>query len=551
MPSYLPRFSWEKYVIIIVAAGFLLFNMNWGLPNKCRNALLLGVKPLSDQQIQELNTRRGPDDLSHKLISEPIRSLRAFVVAGVAVDEPGVYYALAHMNPSRLDLDPRGFFWYGGSYLYIVGLHLFVLKSLGLLNTTADFYYYLQNPDQISLSYMAGRFVNIAALLGTLFLVGRLADKLGGRIAGTVAILTLAFSTLTLDMALVSKAHVYASFWVILSIYLIVCYRERETWGYLIGASFAAGWAVGASIAASVVALLFPIVLWDRGDIRRALSRILTVWAIMAATFILTNPYVVINFDKFLAIVPGHPQKPYALSWGRARDCLRILFVQGYCFPLGVVALLGMIQAMVQGVGLIRRIAIASACMIVSSLGALIPRYAIFLGPLICIFAGYGLARFFGAFPQLQARVRIGILIAIFLPGFVFASMLARDVIWDEAWKEPAQDWIKAENIYGSTIGVISSGYREAIVPHTSPPFPFVHTRVTVMDNYRSDQPAPDYVLVSDIFDEAERWSSHPLRSRYVMTRNLGFRESYRWFLDFRVQSQSCVACWVYKRNDG
>ena len=128
--------------------------------------------------------------------------------------------------------------------------------------------------------------------------------------------------------------------------------------------------------------------------------------------------------------------------------------------------------------------------------------------------------------------------------------MWARDVIWDEAWGEPVRAWIKSENIYGSTIGVFSSRYREFLVPYTLPPFPFVHTRIRLMDTYRPDQNPLDYVLVSNIFDDAERWAAHPLRSGYVMTHNLGFRDSYRWFLDFRVQSQSCVACWVYKRVD-
>jgi hypothetical protein len=549
MLACFPRPSWEKYIIIIVAAGFLIFNINWGLPNQERNALLLGAKPLTDQQIQELNAPDTGSYPSYELNGEPIRSLRSFIVAGVAIDEPDVYSALAHMNPGRLDLNPRRLIHYGGTYLYMVGLHLFVLKSLGLLNVTRDFYYHLQNPYHVCLSYTTGRWINIAAFLGTLFLLGKLGDKLGGRIAGTVAMLTLAFSTATLDMVLVGKPHVYASFWVILSICLIICYREKGAWGYMIGGSVAAGWAAGASLAAGAAAFFFPILLWNRQDMRNTINKVLTAWAIMAVTFILTNPYVLIDFDNFVAVVLGH--RHYVLECPRVWQGLKMLFLQGYCFPLGLVALLGMIHAMAYDAGLMRRMAGATACMIVSSLGLLFPRYAVFLGPLICLFAGYGLARFLGAFPKLPGRLGTGILIAIFLPGFLFASMWARDVIWDEAWKEPVRAWTRTEDIYGSTIGVFNAGFREALVPHTLPPFPFVHTRIIVMDKYKSDQPPPDYVLVSNIYDAAEAWASHPLRSKYVMTHNLGFRESYGWFLNFRVQSQSCVACWVYKRADG
>jgi hypothetical protein len=557
MKSSSPKFSWEKYLIITVSACILVLGIRWGLPNENRVKLLLGEAPLTEDFVSALNFHhsKGKDHLSRHgepREDERIVGLRSFIGSGAAADEPMLYSALARMNPGQLDLNPRGFFSYGGSYVYVVGAVIFFLKSIGACQITNDLYYYLQHPSHVALIYIAGRVINCIAFLGTLALLGKIGDKFGGRLCGTAAMLTLVFSTGVLDQTLVSKPHIYATFWVLLSIFLTIRHSECGAWGYLVMSSIAAGWALGASMATWPVALSFPILLWNGCGKWDTFVKTVAAWGMLSLAFLLTNPYALITFDQFLPAIMKERQASIGLSGFRILGSFKDMSLQAYSFPLGIVGLVTMVQVLVTGPAMLQRMAILGTSFILFSVPLAGTRHFLFVGPLLCFFAGYGTTRFLHCVPNLRKPLKAVILVLLFLPGAIFTLMLARDVILDQNWNEQVQEWARTMRIEGEPSVGIFFGMYGGLMPLKMPPFPFVRANIVNMDSDKLDGRPPEYVLISSycLDRQPERWAAHPLRPKYSLAYALGFRESYNWFLNFRVQSQSCIAGWVYRRLD-
>ena len=131
----------------------------------------------------------------------------------------------------------------------------------------------------------AGRGLNVVALLGILFLLGKLGDRIAGRLCGTTAMLTFACSGLALNQSLLSKPHVYAAFWALLSLYFIILFLEGSSSRYLAFAAVSAGLAAGASLPAGLIVFFFPVLLFSRKDPRQAILRITMVFGGMIVTF--------------------------------------------------------------------------------------------------------------------------------------------------------------------------------------------------------------------------------------------------------------------------
>jgi len=569
--------SWEQWLIVIAMGAALSAGIHWGLPNKRRMDLLLGGQSLTERQRQLLTTLRESyyekldaeeDEAAEKALrgekvelapsgepggalseEERLAALRAFLSGSEAIDERKTYSALSRMNPGRLDFDPRMYI-YGGSYLYPLGAILYGFKSIGLLHVTDDFSRYLRRPSEIALLYMAGRGLNIAAFLGTLLLLGRLGMTMAGRLSGTGAMLAYSFSTLPLNQCLVSKPHVYAAFWALLSLYLLVCHAERGRLHHLLLSGAAAGWAAGASLPCGALALLFPIVLWDRRDVGGALRKVAMAWAGMGLVFLITNPYALIRFDRYWLTVKAQTSPE---GWGHGSISLRKLggyircvFTQAYCFPVSVLGALGLGEALARGRAPARRVAAGTVCLLLAiGLSLDFPRYSIFVGALICLFAGWGLGVLSRCLRGTSGVVQAGALTLMFLPGAFFAGLFVRDVVWDEKWLGPAVAWARSVEVNArSSFGVFGSPN-----PVNSPPFPFLNARVVNLKKWSGEQAPPDFVILGNYSNDRSLWAAHPLRSQYELAHELGYRPSYDWLLRWRVKSQSRMAGWVYRRR--
>jgi hypothetical protein len=573
---------WEQWIIAVSMVILLLLGAGWGLPNQKTIALLESGQRLSEQQLELLTKLRtefhknrdesertlarsvlagtGPKLEKWKkadfgpVLSEGDRlaDFRSFVLSSAGMDEGKAYATLSRMNPSKLDFDPKGFFLYGGAYVYPLGAFLYTLKLLGLFHATQDISFYIAHPEHISRMYMVGRVVALLSFFGILLLLGRLGNKLRDRLSGTIAMLCFSVSTLALDQSLVSKPHLYATFWGLLSTCLALEYLDRGSKWLLVLCGLSAGWALGSAHTAGVLGALLACLLLDRGDLWGSFRRILLVWALMVAVFLLTNPYVVITFDMYWLTLKSHGTSDN-FGWavpglGKLAVSADALFRQGFPFPLVLLGLLGMLEACFRGNRLLQRLALASVCQfLVLGMAVGIPRMLLPLAPAVCLYTGYGASRLSHYLPAFTGRLRMAILAASFLPGVFFAGLSMRDYIWHDAWHSPAKKWAETARIdQNTTIGVFTRPH-----PTVVPPFPFVHARVVNLNPYVPQELKPDWVVIGNGVDKSERpsWESHPFRQEYELAFNLGVRDSHNWFRDWRYPCDATLSGWVFKRR--
>ena len=350
------------------------------------------------------------------------------------------------------------------------------------------------------------------ALLGILVLLGKLGDKIAGRLCGTTAMLTFACSGLALNQSLLSKPHIYAAFWAVLSLHLFISFLNGSSTKHLALAAFFAGWATGASLPAGLIGLFFPVLLFDRKDPRGTILRITIVFGVMIVTFLLTNPYAVISWDRFLlCLTRGGAGGGYGyavISLNKAVSFFDAVFIRGYCFPVALIGIFGLAHAILRGDGVIKRLAIVTSCLLLFiSLSLASERISVFLGPLVCLFAGYGLCRIFHCLPSGARSFKTAILVLLFLPGCFFTGLFARDTIWDEPWYEQALAWSNSLPTGRRPIfGVFTRPN-----PINDPPFPFVNATVVNMHDKISANKLPDYVILGNLIDGKGVWETHPL----------------------------------------
>ncbi len=596
MRSNLPL-NVTTWIILMSAATILFLGVKSGLPNAKRSELLTWGRPLTADQSRMLKqlgnaSREGRnlDELcgGNKLempkpeggLPEALRGplyfaekclifdLKRFIVSSSVMDEFYVFSKLSDMNPSRLDFNPRGRFEHGNSFVFPLGALLYVLKSFGALHVTKDISQYLVHPNSIEIMYMAGRSIGIVSFLAILFLLNVMGNRIGGAMCGIAAMLTFVFSTLPWSECVNSKPHLYAAFWVLLTVYLVYRFMEAGSKKHMYLAVFTAGWATAAVLTSGVVTLFFPVALFDGKNVKRSLAFIFLAFLGVLAVFLVVNPYTIIDFQgfrrKYESLTFGVGTSPQASSlpailWYvstilpvKLLHYLATLFQKSYCFPAAIFAWFGLAAACVKAERPLRLAAagtlalvICSSCVIAATLAW--TRYTLFMGPLICLFAGYGISLVYNWLRERSVLLRTTFLIAVFLPGACFAGLFAGDLIYSEAWYAPTKAWVSSIPARTRvTVGVLTR-----LSPIYSPPFPFIDMTVLNLNRWEHGQPVPDYVLIGKYPQDRVLWERHPLRNQLELAFNLGHRESYEWFKRFREESPSLMYGWVYKRKDG
>ncbi|MFH1115225.1 MAG: hypothetical protein V1792_15050 [Pseudomonadota bacterium] len=572
------------WLILLSAATVLVLGIGGGLPNAKRSELLTWGRPLTAEQslmlrqfrdasqdgrtLDELcggnklelpkpakglpEALRGPTYFAQECL---IFDLRRFIVSSSAMDEFLSYSILADMKPARLDFNPRGQFAYGNAYVFPLGALLFIMKSLGIVQVTRDVTQYLEHPGSIEAMYMAGRSIGIISFLAILFLLNMMGKRIGGAVCGPAAMLTFAFSTLPFGHSLISKPHLYAAFWVLLTFYFGFRFMETGSRKTIVLAVLTAGWAAASVLPAAAAVLLFPVALFDRRSVKRSLAGVFQACAGVLAVFLLVNPYTIIDFQAFSGQMGG-----FATKGGKVLETfspmeviryLATLFQKSYCFPAALFALFGLAAALVTAKRPLRRVAvvtlvlmIGSSCIISATLA--FPRYTLFVGTLICLLAGYGISLIYDRLRKRYALLGSVFLIAIFLPGACFTGLLSSDIIDNQAWYAPTKEWVRSiPTGRRATVGVLAR-----LSPVYSPPFPFIHMTVLNLNRWEDDQPVPDYVLIGKYPEDRILWERHPLRDRFELAFNLGYRESYEWFTRFREENPSSTYGWVYVLKD-
>jgi hypothetical protein len=574
---------WEQLVMLAVAALALALGASWGLPDMQRTRLLTADHPLTATERAELTATRDeyyrnldakkaleadhseshtqpPPEAAqgeHGTFSAPQKLifLRAYILGGSAVDERKPYSALSRMRPRHLDFDPR-IYIYGGTYLYPLGGILFGERMTGLLTTRSDLDYYLDHPRDIRRMYLAGRWLNLLAFLGVLWLLGNLGNKIGGRVCGGGAMVLWLCSTIALNHAIVSKPHVYAAFWGLLSFYFLYddslpangssTRRNRK----LVLSAAALGCAAGASLPAGLLALPFCLAIIDWADLRSSAKRIVLSGIVAAFVLLITNPYILISADKFLLMLRDCGS---ARGWGFATmtggkltSCLLGTFAGGLTFPASLLSAAGIVIVIVRGDRFLRGLAVGvTASLLLFGLTVAIPRIALFLIFPLCLFGGIGLAGINRLLARTPVAIRLLAALVVFLPSFWFAGLFVYDTISDKAWSAETEVWVQAVNSApDSSIGVMNA---DSVDPTNLPPFPFfAHPLVDMSAVSVADR--PDWVVLGNYGDDRKDWEAHPWRKDYRLVFVLGDPERRDAWPTWRMISESRIGGWVYRR---
>jgi hypothetical protein len=547
--------------------------VDWGLPSSTRVRILTHDTDLTDADLARLDAttesylvnRRAADSLSVQRLeagqfpSRPrtdplgpvftdenrLRAFRRYLISGSGPDEREPYIALARMRPPKLDFDPHGFL-YGGAYLYPLGGWLFLLRSVSVLSLDPRVSHYIGAPEDAAHMYIAGRMLSLLPFLGVLILLGRFGRIMGHPFAGTAAMLCWALSTLPLNQAVLTKPHVWTAFWATLGVYLLHGYILRQRTRDLVLSSIATGIAVGSSLFAAVMLLFYPILLLRRGKMRESLAHLGLASCLCLVTFLITNPYALLNPESFRVTLTYHGSSSgwgYAMpSLGKSGAFLGDVLLRSFCFPISILGAATAVLTLGHKHPTVRRLAaawIASLALLGVFLG--VARIALFVGPILCLFAGWGAERIRAWKPNPFRTAGVILLVVLFIPGLFLAGLSAYDTIRDDAWVGATESWV---NILGSETIV---GVFENPEPRNAPPLPFLACSLVNLGAYRGGPWDPDYVLLGNYTDDRKMWEEHPLRSRYTLTRVLGYRDSMDWLLSLRTRSESRLAGWVFE----
>lgn len=224
--------------------------------------------------------------------------LMRFKAYSVEADEHIVIMALARIKPSQGLFDP-GFYQYGGSFIYPLGIFYYVLKEIGILNISS-LQNMLNSPDIFDDVYYYGRifvafFVSLASVF--LFLSLRYFTSSRNSLIYTAIFLLM---PATIMFAQVMKPHYYAIFWSNLALYLVIRSVNSGTINRF--SSLIIGLSLGMSVGSSLVYSIFAIILWTIiltiKNLNGKLESIFVIPIISVITFLLFNPYLLLNFTE-------------------------------------------------------------------------------------------------------------------------------------------------------------------------------------------------------------------------------------------------------------
>lgn len=512
--------------LLILALAVFTGGITWGLPSRESDKYLFGDRPAwSGEEIQSLTgqrkttTRLGADvdrdpvakaggpvvlNGTDARRAEIVRRYRLFTYQP---DEMVTMMALAEMRPGQGDFDPK-LYQYGGLWIYPIGALLKIGSMLGIVRLQPDLAYYLDHPEAFARFYVVARLYVVAwAILGA-WAVFALTRRLAGGavLPACIACFCYIMMPVVVNMSHEAKPHLPGAVLMLLATLAAVRYvRTADAMWWLL-ASLLAGLAVGMVLAAwPILAVVPAATLLVRQDWR---SRVRTcAWgaAISAATYFVTNPYVLINFftnRQLLQSNLGNTRDMFSfgLSLDAVTNAVRLI-AEGASFTLAGVGMLAA-AALIIAASLRKNWALRSSAwlvVLVAGLGlvqfvlfaggqpAEYGRFAVFAD--ISLLIGAVVGGYF-AFHWMEWRpeflILLGLAAAIpgssYYAGFVEdagrarSRLMAAQVVEAKrqggtrsvgVFAEPAPYAVPPINLFSGPVVLLPRGYNPAIDPNT------------------------------------------------------------------------------------
>lgn len=220
----------------------------------------------------------------------------------ITADEMVNLMALSRISPTHLAFDPH-FYVYGGAYLYPLGAWYGIGYLLGFfpLPTVQTL---LDNPDVVDALYIWGRVFVLLVFTISAWVLYKTFRRLY-RSPTSLALLILYLAAPgSLIFSLVMKPHWYGLVWAALVLYTMVSVfsAHKADWRRIFFLGLVTGLAVASSTAyAPFFIIVFGalVVAWKKSYL--TLRQLVNVPLVALLVFIVTNPYIILNYSAYKA----------------------------------------------------------------------------------------------------------------------------------------------------------------------------------------------------------------------------------------------------------
>jgi len=414
---------------------------------------------------QKRNSINGDRTISEENLNKWLMRFRLY---SIDADEVNTIMALSRIKPDSFKFDPHHYS-YGGGYLYPLGAWFYLLKSVDLIEV-GNLGWMIQNPKEMSKIYRAGRiFTSLAFFLSVIvfYFTLRLFFDVKKSFIGALFLL---FSPIFIMFSITLKPYAYALFWSNLAIFIVAknfvtkkVFKQKE----IIALGVLTGMAVGSVSTFSIFAvLIWLFILFQEKSNKSSYSQLLLIPFYAFMVFFITNPYIFINYQGFLA------EKSAQASWFYFGTELldQYNFFRNSVIPgFGVTSLILLFVLIKKAIKsyhyFLVFLCFVSVFIFIASVSASISswhinaRYILFLLPLIILFS----------IESLKKKWQSYILLVLTLLQSVPMVLAYNDENTSSSTRIQAAKWINS-SIQENTS--ICTGGR-SIAPYDSPPFNF------------------------------------------------------------------------------
>ena len=544
--DWVPELGFIIFLIAYLAT--LAVGISWGLPSADRTLLLSFERSVGPEELDVMNANRAECNAHHnfdsaiygginrgsagrnllpdfpkKCIDNSELSFRRFLFFGTAQDESRVFHSLSRMKPEKFDFHPKRF-ENGTAYLYPIGGLLFIAEQIGYVNLTSDISSALEHPENMRRVYLIGRAVSSAAVLGTLILLFLIGRRFYSTNVGLVAAIAYGSFGAVYALGLQTRIHVVAAFWITLTVYWLLAYARTYRTRDILYASIACGIAIGTAIHAALsMSAILLVIASNPHDLSRKLRSICLSGLVVLATFVVTNPYVVLDAQGFwywwtAFLMPveagGHGYSPHSLA----------IVMNGFKSVLGnsvAAAQVPFFGMLIAGLfyalfGADRACQNLAICVIVSvvvasTIGKGVGRMVMFLVPIMCIQIAILMNRILEEIGR-KRFAKWALVFLIFCPSYFAIAHKTVGLYEHEVkktWLTKSVNCLKLLDISREQ----SIGLFDYPRPNTFPPFPFLGSKLVFPPNIKVDY--PDFVVVRDVAKDVGRWDMNPARQSY------------------------------------
>jgi len=144
-------------------------------------------------------------------------------------------------------------------------------------------------------------------------------------------------------------------------------------------------------------------------------------------------------------------------------------------------------------------------------------RLSMFLLPFVALYAGLGVAHWFGGVGWHPLALKAAWLLII-IHGVVMGLVLCREMIYNNQWQDDTQRWIEQTTFTEETVfGVLNRPDSTEMLP-----FPFLKSPVINLAEYEPGIQKPNYIIkINNRYDESV-WEELPFKDEYSLVAILG-----------------------------